>query len=562
MEGYKNSKPDVGWWMKEIRAGEEFRKEHARQQKWAVYRNFYRNRFKPGIFTKNIFFTMRRSMVPRIYFRNPAISVVPTKPGGEQAALAKVMERTFNRLMKLMLIKEQMRGMNDVAFITGTGVGKLGFGAEFTPTPAAGGTEIPITSDGFKVETRAGIVDNMPWFLNINPKDFVLPQYTDRNRNAFFQAHWVKRYRDDVLNDPRFNKIKKWTEKVQPMNDNDPVVGGGLSRTRDMIDILEIRDRRNKSVIVLAPNDTREILYHEEDELQTDYSSPFYVYTPNPDDEVVWGISDSAIQHQYQEQLNEIKTKQHWHMRLSIIKLLVEKGSITDEEAEKLRSEDVGAVVEVGKMHGIQPTNIVHQIPDALFQMEDRVMADVREVMGFSRNQFGEYNARSHGPTTVETREVAQAVNLRTDERRDMLSDILVNVFQDLQLIIFKHWSKEQVTKVVGPEGHTVWVKFSGKMLRQGQYEIMINPDTAVTETKEVREQRAFKYYEYLSQNPRVDADKLSRWFLNELPGVAFDDILMDQQPTDPRALSISELGNQIDLAGSGGLPVTQSGVA
>ncbi len=542
MEGYTESdRPDVKWWLKQIRAGEKFRQKMARQEQWAQYQSFYRNRFKKGIFTKNIFFTMRRSLVPRIYMRNPSISVVPKKPGAKQAALAKVMERVFNSLMKTMDIKTQMKQMVDVAFYTGTGVGKLGYGAEFSPTPDPGGTEVPIVGEDMRVEHRTGIVDNMPWMLAVHPKTFVVPEYTASIDNAWFQAHWVNRFKDDITRDPRIPNKIVWDRKTAAISDLDPVVHGqpGLIN-REIIPILEVRDRRRRKVMLFAPYDTSDTLFYETDELQTPYSSPWYTFSPNPDDESLWGIADAAILHQYQEQLNEIKTKMHWHMRISVVKLLYSEGAIDGTEADKLLSEDVGAAIEVADMNGIKIVEAAH-IPEALFRMEQEVMNDVREVLGFSRNAFGEYQARSHGPTATETRSVQEALNLRVDERRDMLSDLLVRIFQDIQFIIFKHWKKEQVVKVVGPEGHLVWVQFTGKMLQEGQYEISINPDTAITETKAVREERAHAYYDKLVQNPLMDQTKLTKWYLGELPGVAFDDLMMEERPINQTPESIDQ---------------------
>jgi hypothetical protein len=104
---------------------------------------------------------------------------------------------------------------------------------------------------------------------------------------------------------------------------------------------------------------------------------------------------------------------------------------------------------------------------------------------------------------------------------------------------------------VVGPQGYASWVKFTGKMLQEGQYEIFINPDTAITETKEVRQERARVYYELLAQNPLVDNVKLTKYFLGELPGVAFDDILMEQQPAEAEPQSMEQFSQQ--FVGSNG---------
>ena len=547
MEGYiKPGEPDVTWWARQIKAGERYRDIKTRRSKWDTYKRFYRNHFKPGIFTKNVFFTMRRSMVPRTYFRNPSVSVVPAKPGAENLAFARVMERVFNSLMVSMNIKEQLRKIVDVAFDTGTGVGKLGFGTTLDPTPTPGGTESPIDEDGRRFEYRMGIEDNMPWFMSIPTSDFVLPQDCYDQASAWYQAHWILVFKDDIISDPRFNKID-WHKRVKPLSSFDPVIYGyqGMP-SRDMIRLLEIRDRRNQSVMLLAPDDSNDVLFYDEDELQTTYSSPWYLYTPNPDPDVVWGVSDASILHQYQEQLNEIKTKMHWHMRRSLVKLLSEANTITETEADKLLSEDVSAVVQVADVNNIKIIETDH-IPEALFRMEEEVMKDIRDTMGFNRNALGEYQARSHGPTATETRAVERALNLRMDERRDAMSDIVMNILQDIQTIIFRHWGKEQVIRVLDNQGYAYWVAFTGKMLKEGQYEIKINPDSSIPETKEMREQRAFAYYDRLKENPLINNYNLTKYFLGELPGASLEELLLAQPTVTNQPLSIGQFADRLN---------------
>jgi hypothetical protein len=558
LEGYDNKgNPNINWWIEQIHAGENYARVQTRQDKWPIYMSYYRNAFRPGIFTKNMFFTMCRSLVPRTYFRNPSISVTPAKPGLEHLALARIMERVLNSLTKTMDMKRQMQRIVNIAFFTGTGAGKLGYGAQRTPTPEPGGTEIPIDKYGRRFEYRMGLESNMPWFQAITDmKSYVLPQDCIDQESAWFQAHWLTLYEDDVKRDPRypknaFDKIHSKQRNMFGELEGEPVIWGSSSMpSRDTIRLLEIRDRRNRKVMVLAPNRSDMALILADDELQTDHSSPWYLYIPNPDMSTVWGVSDASILHQFQDQLNEIKTKQHWHMRRSLVKLLVKSGLIEPDQEAKFLSEDVSAVVQIADLNGVKIIETDH-IPDALFKMELQVMQDIRETMGFNRNAFGEYQATSHGPTATETREVARALDLRMDERRDILADMYLSVMEDTMRIIFRHWGQEQVIKVLDPQGAAVWVRFTGKMLRQGDYEIKINPDSALPETKEIREKRAMAYYDRLQNNPLISNLSLTKYFLGELPGVSLEDILLEQTPAQETPLSVQDYANRL----SGGAP-------
>ncbi len=529
MEGYDRGKPDINWWVQQIKDGEKDRDFKTESHMWEQWRNSYRNKFRDEIYTKNIFFLFRRMMVPKTYFRNPSISVVPKKPGLRHAALAKIMEQVFNSLLSSMQLKKELKKIVDSAFITGTGIGKLGFGAVYTPTPAVGGTEIPITARGQYPEYTQGVAPNMPIFRAIEAQHYVSPAGSYTHEDAYFQAHWVTRYRDDIRADSRFEKVRWKNRKAIPDDFRGTLNEKGVfsENSREQVDLIEIRDRRVRKVIVLAPKDTDEVLFFEDDELQTNIQSPYYFYIPNADDSWAWGVSDSRVLHSYQEQLNEIKTKIFVHARLGIKKWLYQRGSIDTASMERLLSHAANAFIEVKELSGLKDI-VASEIPRALIEQERSIMEDAREVMGFSRNQLGSFQAaKSHaGHTAAEVNAVKESAELRIDERRDILSDMLVDIFEGVKTIIFRHWTQKQVINIIGKDGLPTWVEFTGEMLKEGEYEIKIEPDTAVPETKEVKFARAKSLYADLMQNPFVDIQELTRLYLRSVPGVSADRLM------------------------------------
>lgn len=546
MKGYNNNgrEVDINWWMTQIRAGEEYRRINANQSQWPTYRKMYRGHFREDLYPKNMFFIMARSIVPRLYFRNPKISIIAKKPGPDHQALAKVMERVDNSLIDSMDLKTQMKLMVNKSFFTSASVLKLLFSSQYMPTPQDGNNTIPITKTGFRPEYRQGIVQNMPFLKNIGLENFILATDIEDFDQSYFQAHRIIRFWDDLINDQRFPNFKakaKRNTRNHGISPNDPIFAQSTEiNPRDLVELFEIRDRRNRKVILLAPNNLSEPLLFLDDELQTSYSSPFYLFTPNIDDEHPYGVSDSSILFPLQQQLNDIKTKIHQHARLSIIKFLSKQGAIPEPEVSKLMSEDIGALVQLGTRKNIEVIE-AHHIPDSLLKQEQNLMEDIREVMGFSRNSFAQFQSTSHGPTATEVNAVKGAAELRIDERRDMLSDILTHIFRDCHLVIFRHWTDEQVVKVVGKNSLPVWVRFTGDMLKEGEYEIKIEPDISVTETSEVREARANRLYLTLKDEPTIDRAALARHLLHETSGVALDDIMRSDIATDGNTVSLNE---------------------
>ena len=258
---------------------------------------------------------------------------------------------------------------------------------------------------------------------------------------------------------------------------------------------------------------------------QTNVGFNFFPVVFNNDDEAFWGIPDSAIIEPQQLEINEIRTQAMKHRRAAIVKLLAERGSIKPGEIAKMTDEEVLAVIVAEDASRIKPLQVA-DIPQSLVPWAEQVLSDVRLLLGFSRNQAGELVPKSGDTTATEARIVQQASEIRVDERRDMVADLLVDMTRAMHEIIFSFWKQEQVIDLVGPAGVPIWVKFSGDMLKNGQYEVKVDPDSSIPQTRGMREQKAMQSYAVLKDNPLIDPYKLTQYLLRELHGVQYDDMM------------------------------------
>lgn len=527
-EGYIRGKPNVSWWITQVRQGIEFRKKYAREQQWETWRAYYRGHWDKKILPVNLFFKMLRATVPRVYFRNPRVSVTSARPGPDGMARATILERVDNKMIRQMNMKKHMKAIVQDTFLKGTGIGKLGFGSEFaaTPDPVGLETDEPFKDGKYRVEYNSTIEANMPWFMRVPTGQFIVPNGLADFDDARWVAQWIRRPLDDVKDDPRLRNVKDLTATSmakQTELGTVPVVEGNIM----MVDLLEIRDKKSGKVFVIAPYATDKVLLYEDDNLQLRGGVPFYPSTFNLDDEVFWGVPDSQILEPQQREINEIRTQIMRHRRATLIKILIEEGGMTPAEADKILDEDAPAVLFTKE----SPELIVKvlqaaDIPQSLLLAEERVYNDVRENLGFSRNEAGEFVQGSRKPTAAEVNVVRRAADIRVDERRDIMADLLVSVVKDMHDIIFEHWNADNIIDVAGPDGAPVWVRFKGEMLESGRYEVSVDPDAAVPETRDIRRQKAAEAYQLLISNPLIRPDGLTRYFLNELGDVAFDDLM------------------------------------
>lgn len=543
-DGYlRGGRPDTGWWVQQIFAGIEYRKQKADEWAWERWRAYYRGQWNKSVMPINIFFTMARTLIPRVYFRNPSVSVSPAMPGPDVMVFAQALQRIDNRLLHEMRAKREFKRMVHQAFMFGTGIGKLGFGAVHQPTPDPGFTGQPISFKGERFEYRDAVFDNMPWFGSVPAGRFIVPDGLRVWQDARWCAHWERRSVEDVKADPRFKNTKDLGSSVVMTH------LGGVHTNIEMVDLVEVRDKKMGRVHVIVPysNDQGRELFSGDDEFLNNGAFNFYPVIFNEDDEHFWGIPDARIIEPYQLELNEINTQIMKHRRLTLVKLLYREGYIDEEELEKMMNEDVAAGVKIkGDLEeAVKPTQAA-DIPQSLILAKRETMENFREALGFSRNQFGEYKPGSNDVSATESMIVKMASEIRVDEKRDIIADAMVEMVEGMHTIIFNHWRAEQVVQILGPGGIPIWLRFQAAAARNGKYLTKVDPDTSLPETKDIRTQRAERVYALLRDNPIVDPIKLTQFLLHEMHGVEFDDLMRvlpapDQVPNQP--ITASEYG-------------------
>lgn len=536
------STPDFGWWDTQIKAGERWRDEKTYADRWKVWDAFYRNDYGAmdmGYFGSsqfmviNLFFMMARTLIPRLYFRNPSVSVLPAQPGAMHMGLSAVAQRVLNRLIASMNLKSTMRDAVQQTFFTGNGPLKLGYGVEYVPT-GSGSVASDTGPDKPRSEWKADVLRDQPWVGNVPTGHYVLPAGTKNRLAAPWEAHIVFRdvdalRRDDRLaNAKEINATYKESEDVPETDESRHTVG--------LVKIIEVHDRRTGKVFAYAPEaeESKRLLFGPElDEMQSQRGGPMYNIVFNAAQDTVWGLPDGQILEPYQREANEIATQIQTHRRITTRKL---------RASEDVKTEELDAVVNglIGAAIRAEPNTLevlqTGGIPPELFTALDRLFQIVQVTMGFSRNQFGEYKQGSESPSATEASIIQQASEIRVDERRDMIADVLLAIVQDMLKLVVAKWDTERIERVIGPYGVPVWVAFKGRDLGSGAFDLTIDPDSSLPETKERREAKATAVMQQLfpltqqinplTGMPYINGDKLIRFYLHELNGVYYDDML------------------------------------
>ena len=529
--GYIKGRPDVTWWLQQIHAGIKFRKKLTHQARWDTWRKYYGGDWNSSTLPVNLFFKMARTVVPRVYFRNPGISISPAKPGMLNWAFAQLLERIDNKLMRQMRLKSTFKDIVGNSWFFSTGVAKVGFGGQYNLNTEDHGKAAPTNRSGYNVEADFHVQDYMPWVDSVHPGNFIVPDQLIRFHKTSWCAEWIQRPLQDVKDDTRF---KNTADLKGSAMSNRADYSNEFKTPRDisMLDLIEIHDMRSGKVIVIAPFATDRVLYFGDDDMQF-FGRPNYMPVIfNERDNAFWGVPDSKILEPEQLEINEIRTMMMMHWRLSVMKVLYQKGKVDPAEIQKIVDGEIMTAIGVkGDVRAAIDIMQAGDIPDSLFKADAIINQDVRESQGFSRNEFGDHTPASSRTTATESKIVKMASEIRVDERRDMVADQLLEVMEHTNRIIFNHWDEEQVVDIVGPLGVPLWIKFSPSMLNSGAYNIKIDPDTSLPETKDSRQVKATNVYSILKDNPLIDPIRLTRYYLHELHGVQFDDMMRGFPP-------------------------------
>jgi hypothetical protein len=173
---------------------------------------------------------------------------------------------------------------------------------------------------------------------------------------------------------------------------------------------------------------------------------------------------------------------------------------LLDDDVKAVARVTVGASGDIRK----QVAFLQSHVPPDLISYAREVREDVREIVGFSRNQMGSFEESSGRRTAHEAEIVRAASAIRIDERRDIMADHLEAVMRSINQVIFKNWSAERIIDIIGQDGARYWVRFTGEEIK-GEFHYTINPEEALPQDQRTRRADAEKFMEVAMKIPGLD---------------------------------------------------------
>lgn len=514
----KTIKGELQWWKDEIKAGVRYRTIYGKTKQWNNYKNMYRGFWQEGIVPVNMIYAVGRSVIPQVYFRNPKVAISPKRPGF--AAHATVLERIDNYIIKEMALKNQLKSNILDCYLMGRGPGIIGYDSEYGFNPSftvdselADSGLTQFGKKGIRIEYTDEVKNGMPWYLRCSPEDFVVPWGTRRFEEARWFAMRKMRPLRDIKESPLYTGKANLKGAYHTKMDGS-LDGTSTSKTQhsehdgesDWVELWEIHDKRSGNVMTISL-DHDQFLRKEFDELQIE-GLPAKTLGFNEDPDYFWWTPDARLIEVQQAEINDIRTMARKHRRVGLLKMLYDKGAVKKDELDKLLDGDVKAAagIDVGPQGDIRKVVAYLQshVPPDLISYAKEVREDVREIVGFSRNQMGSFEESSGRRTAHEAEIVRAASAIRIDERRDIMADYLEDIIRAENQIIFKNWGAERIIDIVGQDGARYWVRFTGQEIK-GEFHYGVNPEEALPQDARTRRAEAEQFVLMAKQVPGID---------------------------------------------------------
>ncbi len=536
-------------WMTEIDNGLEYRRQFGREDAWNKLELDYTNDENSDCTVgPNLIYSMGDSLLSSLTVPDPEILLSAEHPSA--TTRMPTLEAVDNWLIKKLKLKYAVEDSTINSYLTGRAILKIGYDSEFGWSPyydigkgnnLMGMTLTQFDKKGKRIES-ANTSPGMPWVSAVSSNDIVVPWGTKSIDDAPWIAHRVIRLNDYIKRDPKYKNTGRLEPQVSMESFMDSY-GHVMAKdrrasnttnssynenTKSVFNVLwEIHNKMTGKVLVISPDYDRYIR-NTVDALQI-AGLPFVSTTLVKHPRSFWSTPQAYYLGQIQRTQYDISLQEEKQRRINTLKFLGSKKAMSEEQINKLISGDVGAV---GMVDGTQPLNELFmafpQGNNLDFVMQSNAnRGNARDMIGFSRNQLGEFDDSSRR-TAREATFVQEGSQLRTSRRMSAVTDLYIEAIKKINKIIFRYWKLPR-HMMVGSE----WVKFTGEEL-EGDYLYDVTLSTKRHLSMAQRKVESIQMIAQLAQIPGVNLAAMKQYVIDASGDPAFSDMLKTVQNKAP----------------------------
>lgn len=432
-------------WMKRIRRCLKFRDQVKSDQNWdrilqeykGKYLNNRDNSLAAGVPPINLVYGYVHTAIPRVYFRDPFISI---NPKGNQSVMgAKILELSLAYIFREINLKNEVHRMLLDAYLFGHGWFKYGYIGKMGSDETAAPNE------------ASEYIENEEIFVSyVQYEDIVfdLTLSQDPPHDCRWIAHRVIRPLDEIKNNSQYQNTGRLRPNVSARDPKGDKIEDALKdNDLDLFEFWEIHDKDTNKIYCVC--DQSDKYLRETDNVYEMKGFPFSMLKFNMVPGEPYPLSDIyVIEAQILErvklrgaQLNHIK---RWSRQLSI-----EEGAMTKEEIEKVAMAVDGAVTQRKK--GSQPPIPIQyaDIQKESFQLDSLIQQDIDAVIGQNETDRGG-TAKTETNTKFELQAQTVSTGIRQAARQDKLEDFLEEVAMKIISLIKQFQTTPRYVRITG----------------------------------------------------------------------------------------------------------------
>jgi hypothetical protein len=441
-------------WMKRINRSLKFRDQVRDDQNWKRIHDEYKGKYiinsggqkAPPI---NLVYGYVETAIPRIYFRDPHMSVNPK--GGQSVLGAKILEMSVGYIFRELNLKLQVLRLLKDAFLVGHGWLKYGYIGTMGQTES----EVPDEASEY-IKDEEIFVAYVPYEDVV----FDVSMSQDAPHDCRWLAHRVVRPLADVKADTKYSNTGRLRANVTVRDARGEKVDDSLKDAdSDMFEFWEVHDKDTNAIYVVCDQTDKYLCEKPNTYEMKGFQFSMLKFNSVPGEP--YPLSDIyIIEAQILErvklrgaQINHIK---RWSRQLS-----VEEGAMTKEEMEKFAQGVDGTVTQ--RKRGSQPPAPIQyaDIQKESFQIDNLIQQDIDAVIGQNETERGG-TAKTDTNTKFELQSQQAGTSVRQSSRQDVLEDFLEEVTMKVISLIKQFQTTPRYVRITGMQPEQIAEAFPG----------------------------------------------------------------------------------------------------
>lgn len=495
----------------------------------------------------NMIFKTITTILPAVFIRNPHVYVMPRKrpyntPDGKifnTIEAASLVEILLNYYIEKLQLKRELRRSGLDASLGGPGYIQCGY--DITSEIIEGSKK---DSDGEEegasdVSPNELIKEDSPWFVRRSLRDILIDSNcTDHLLNdAEWVAFRVVKRLADVKADKSLKNTKDLDGNYTPGDDDKPkeavnsMNDGGNAR---WLEYWVRYDKRRNSVITYVEDAEKPMAETDWPIKYDGFPVEVLYWNENPDQ--LFPMSDVELMIHQQDFLNRLESLQLDHVRrISSSKYVATEGSIDENEMLKLTQGPSGTIAYVKTS---PPNGAIAPLQDNAVSQDQYIMAgqvknNIRETLGVAAYESG---TSQKFDTAAEPELIQQGINIKRDDRKDMVSGMWKRVMKKLLTILQQTMDKTEIplsegdfniarqsspsklSSIVGADGTTILLPFLNISSDdiQGEYDFSIDIGSEKPDNEATRRTELVSTFSVMTPQlmAHVDIPKLVKYIL------------------------------------------------